>query len=387
MLAQGRLVGVQSSVMVLLSFLSAGFGIGVWASNLPVLAERAHLGEARLGLVLLCFAVGAIIAMMTASFLLARLGAGRVSAISAILFGLCMVLVGRIDGFGTATVTVFLCGLTFGTLDVAMNKATATIEARKGRPIMASFHAAFSTGTLIAALVYAQFLAAGLTMAASLTLSGLVIIAMAAAAALIGRGSDWSDPPPVPGRAAPPPAPGRLVLILGVMAAVAFMAEGALMDWGPYYMVHILGSSESAGAYGYACFAGMVTLGRLVGDRAKRLLGAVRLFILSALLVALALAIIITVPVLAVAILAMGLAGLGVANMVPLVFSSAGQIGGADGGRAMSRVIGMGYASVLVAPACIGFIAQSSSLQFGLGLVVVITAAVTALAPFLVPHK
>lgn len=387
MLAQGGLVRVQSSVMVLLSFLSAGFGIGVWASNLPVLAERARLSEAELGLVLLCFAVGAIIAMTGASFLLARLGAGRVSVASALLFGLCVILVGQISGFAVATAIVFLCGLTFGTLDVAMNKATATIEARKGRPIMASYHAAFSAGTLVAALVYAQFLSAGLSMAASLALAGLIILSMATIAAVVGRGSDWSDPPPAPGRAAPLPAPGRLVLILGIMAAVAFMAEGALMDWGPYYLVHVLGSSESAGAYGYACFAGMVTLGRLVGDRAKRILGAVRLFILSALLVAVALAIMITIPVMMVAILAMGLAGLGIANMVPLVFSSAGQIGGADGGRAMSRVIGMGYASVLVAPACIGFIAQSSSLQFGLGLVVVIIAAVTALGPYLAPQK
>lgn len=383
MMAQGTVGMARPSTMVRLSFLSAGFGIGVWATNLPVLAQRAGLGEAQLGLMLLCFAAGAILAMMRASVLLRRAGAGTVSAVSAGLFGVCMALVGQISGFRSAAGVAFLCGLTFGTLDVAMNKATATLELRKGRPIMASFHALFSAGTLLAAIVYAQFLSFGLSMTTSLGVAGLLIVLTATTAGVLGRGSDWTDPPVASHGTAAPPAPGRRVLILGVMAAVAFMAEGALMDWGPYYMVHMLGTAESTGAYGYACFAGMMTLGRLVGDRAKRMIGAVPLFAASALLVAASLAAIVLMPWVPVAMIAMGCAGLGIANMVPLVFSSAGQIGAADGGRAMSTVIGMGYGAILVAPAGIGLIAQNSSLRISLGLVVLIVAAVTILSRFL----
>lgn len=80
------------------------------------------------------------------------------------------------------------------------------------------------------------------------------------------------------------------MLVLGTLAFVIFLAEGAIMDWAAVYLVRVIGTSESIGAAGYAIFAGMMLLGRLLGDRANRALGPSRLFRISVAAVALSMA-------------------------------------------------------------------------------------------------
>lgn len=160
------------------------------------------------------------------------------------------------------------------------------------------------------------------------------------------------------------------VVLLGTIAFLAFFAEGAILDWIAIYVVRVVEATESTGALVYAVFASAMTLGRLIGDRAKLRLGAVRLFRLGAMMVAGGFALILLVPVLPVIIGAVALCGLGVANLVPLIFSEAGRFGGQDGGKAMSRVMTMGYAGILIGPAIIGFVAEFASLPAGLWLVV-----------------
>lgn len=160
------------------------------------------------------------------------------------------------------------------------------------------------------------------------------------------------------------------VVLLGTIAFLAFFAEGAILDWIAIYVVRMVEATESTGALVYAVFASAMTLGRLIGDRAKLRLGAVRLFRLGAMMVAGGFALILLVPVLPVIIGAVALCGLGVANLVPLIFSEAGRFGGQDGGKAMSRVMTMGYAGILIGPAIIGFVAEFASLPAGLWLVV-----------------
>ncbi len=110
-------------------------------------------------------------------------------------------------------------------------------------------------------------------------------------------------------------------------------------------------------------------LGRLVGDHANRILGPLRLFQLSMALVVLAMAVFLAAGSAGLAMGALALFGLGMANVIPLIFSAAGRLGAGDGGRSLSRVLTMGYAGILLGPALIGFIAELSSLRISLGLV------------------
>lgn len=358
-------------------FLAAGLGIGTWGANLPALGRRASMSEGDIGIVLLCFAAGAVLAMTNASRLIARFGAGRTAATAAALFGLGIISVTQANSMASAALIATLLGVTFGTLDVTMNSEAASLELRARRPLMASLHAVFSLGTLAAAMGYGGLVVAGFSDLACLVFAGsaIALIALACWGYLpqeIATVAGAADPALKRGSA----TIGR-VLLLGAVAFMAFFAEGAILDWIAIYTVRVIGAEESTGALVYAVFACAMTLSRMVGDRAKLRLGAVRLFRVGALMVAAGLALTLLLPSLPVVIVAIGLCGLGVANLIPLIFSEAGRFGGHDGGKAMSRVMTMGYAGILIGPALIGFVAEYASLPAGLWVVVLALVAIS----------
>lgn len=357
----------RSSIILSTCFLAAGLGVGTWGANLPALGRRARLDESGIGLVLLCFAATAILAMNRAPWLMQRMGPERLAVISAGLFGLGMACVGLVSQIAVAALVAGFCGLSFGTLDVSMNSRAAALEAAAGRPVMSRFHAQFSGGTLVGALAYAGLSHAGTGSPAILALAGAAIAAGAVAAfTLTSAPPGGADPH---ARGASDARPDRQALVLGLLAFMIFMAEGAIMDWGAVYLVRVRGTTESLGATGYAFFAASMLLGRLVGDRANRILGPLRLFRLSMALVVAAMAVFLASGSAALAMAALAVFGLGMANVIPLIFSAAGRLGAGDAGRSLSRVLTMGYAGILLGPALIGFVAEASSLRVSLGLV------------------
>lgn len=351
-------------------FLAAGLGIGTWGANLPALGRRASMSEGDIGIVLLCFAAGAVLAMTNAARVMVRFGAGRSAATAAILFGLGIIAVTQAEGMVSAALIATLIGISFGALDVTMNNEAASLERHAARPVMASLHAIFSLGTLASSMAYAAIVAAGGRDFLCLFLTGIAIVGIAL---LSWRGLPHDGSPAKTGterKATGTGVPLVRVLLLGGIAFLAFFAEGAILDWIAIYVVRIVGADESAGALVYAVFASAMTFGRLIGDRAKMRLGALRLFRIGTLMVAFGFTLILLAPVLPVIFAAIVFCGLGVANLIPLIFSEAGRFGAGDGGKAMSRVMTMGYAGILIGPALIGFVAEFASLPVGLWLVV-----------------
>lgn len=355
-----------------LCFLAAGLGIGTWGANLPALGRRAALSEGEIGLVLLFFAAGAVFAMGRAPWIIRKFGSGRSAAVAAILFGLGIMSLGLPVNVISAAIVATLTGTCFGTLDVTMNNEAIGLEKAAERPIMSSFHAIFSLGTLISALLYAGLVRSGVSETLCMSLLGLTV----GAAALVG----WAGLRPVidaPSSvtASTPHGPvsgssKRPVLMLGSVAFLAFFAEGAILDWIAVFVVRVVGATESSGALSYAVFASAMTLGRFGGDYAKRKLGAISLLRNGAYLVVMGFAAVLVLPSLPIVLISMVFCGIGVANLIPLIFSSAGLLPGADGGKAMSQVMTMGYAGILIGPAIIGFLAELLTLSGSLWLVV-----------------
>ncbi|MDT1064566.1 MFS transporter [Paracoccus sp. CPCC 101403] len=354
-------------------FLAGGFGIGTWGANLPAPGRRAALDESGIGIVLLCFAAGAILAMNRTPQMIARIGAARLATLAVGLFGMGIALVATAAQFGVAMVIAGLCGAAFGALDVSMNSHAADLEARAKRPIMSTLHAMFSGGTLAGAMAYAALARGGMGSSSILLGAGCIILAIAAATFL--RTSPAPDHNATIDHRSAAAKPGLSALRLGLLAFVIFLAEGAIMDWSAVYLVRVLGTTESTGAAGYGVFAAAMLTGRLAGDRVNQVLGPLRLFALGTALVTVSLAgLLLSDSVLAVFV-ALILCGLGMSNIIPLIFSTAGRLGAADGGRSLSRVLTMGYAGILLGPAMIGFVAEASSLQFSLMLVLTSVAA------------
>lgn len=363
-------------------YLAGGVGQGSWAASLPAISIRLSLDKGELGLVLLGFAVGAIFAMTNIARFIPRFGTARLCRVSGVSFGMALLAVPHCGNVFVLALVVILAGAAFGTLDIVMNTEASFLERRIGRHIMSSFHAVFSVGGLMGAAICGQILRSGGNVVLCLGAAGIVVMALSALAA--ARSASPADQASGPSQPAQPSSrlttqQRRRLLLIGGVNFLALFAEGAIMDWTTIYLVSTVGTSESLAAFGFAIFAGMMAAGRAMGDIATRWLGPVRVMRWGAAAVAISLATVLLMSHVGVIFVALAFCGLGIANIVPAIFSTAGRIGGTAAGAAISRVSTMGYSGLLAGPPFIGFLAQATSLTISLS-VVAMAAVVIAMS-------
>ena len=75
-------IGPKQRLSTRLAFLTAGLAMAAWAPLVPYVKAQLGLGEAELGLLLLCLGVGSLMAMPLTGVLAARLGCRRVVLIA-----------------------------------------------------------------------------------------------------------------------------------------------------------------------------------------------------------------------------------------------------------------------------------------------------------------
>lgn len=342
-------------------FFVNGLGLGLWAGHVPALKTLHGLDDAALGLTLLGMALGAVVAMPLTGPAAARYGSRRCTIAAGIVYGVGLGLPFLALGPFALAAAVLLLGGANGAMDVSMNTQASAIERRYGRPIMSSFHAFFSLGGVAGALLAGAFIAAlpagawgmvpaGLAIAATVLIAGRWLIADS------GQGQGFS-------------LPGRAALGVGLLALLAMMAEGAVLDWSAVFIASATEAAAAVAAMGYAAFSVAMTVGRLTGDCVVRRLGRGRTLGLSATLAALAIMLALSKGTV-VAILGFGLAGLGLANAVPVLFSAGARLPGLAPGVGVAMVATMGYAGFLLGPPLIGVTAETAGLRWALLLVV-----------------
>lgn len=387
-------------------FFANGFVFGNWVPRIPAVQEELGLGEGRLGLALLGSAVGALLAMPATGWLVGRYGSRPVTTAAVLLCCLTLALPPLAVGVATLGLGLLVFGAGFGALDVSMNAQGVAVERRYGRPILSSFHAAFSFGGLAGAGVAGPVAGAGVAPLPHLLVVGALsaVGGVAASRALLPASADAGraglDPAAVepgatgggPAVSAAPDAKRRVgarlprrLLLLGAVAFACLLAEGAIADWSAVYMDANLGTGPGLAAAGFAAFSLTMAVGRLLGDRFAAAWGPVALVRRGGALVAAALGLALLADQPAAAVVGFAGVGVGLAAIVPVVFSAAGQTSGLAPGPAIAAVSTMGYTGFLVGPPAIGLLAEAASLPIALGVVVGMGVAMAALAGSVAP--
>ena len=147
-----------------------------------------------------------------------------------------------------------------------------------------------------------------------------------------------------------------LIYLIGLMALFSMVPEGSVLDWAALYLQQEKGADIATAGLAFAAFSGTMSIMRFLGDGVRNRFGAVRTLRISALIGASGLLVASIAPTPWIAILAFAFSGLGIANMVPIAFSAAGNQPGTSSGIALSMVTLMGYSGILVAPSAIGFV-------------------------------
>jgi hypothetical protein len=354
-------------------FLANGLGIGSWAAAIPRIKGDLGLSDAGLSIALLAFAAGAITAMPLVGVFAHRLRSGLASVIAGFAFAAALAAIGFAPTLEILSVATFLAGMTNGAMDVTMNANASDVERRWDRPIMSSFHAAFSLGGAAGALLGAWLGGVG-TVWGLLGPALLSLLLVAGAVPFLGReGGGFSG--------AALAAPSRRLLPLAALAFVLMATEGSIGDWSGTYLARS-GVAPGATAAAYAAFSLLMISGRIVGDGIVGAMGPRATVGLGALISAAGLGVSAAWPGLAGGIIGFGLVGAGLSNVVPILFSAAGRTG-SSAAAGIASAATAGYAGLLIGPVAIGAVASAVDLRSA----IVMLAAVALLAALFAMSK
>ena len=361
---QGQIMQVEAQARaarwaIAAMFMANGFVMGAWAPQIPLLMPRHDVTESVLGLLILVLGLGAVSAMLFAGRLISVHGGRRVLSWFSLALIPVLPMVVFSPNLWVLALFMAVFGAMVGCMDVAMNAQAVEIERRLGRAIMSSSHGFWSLGGFIGGSVGSYIIAVWGSEVQSVATA--VVVATLVLGAMPFLMPDAPVAPVAVMQAAPRTRlfPKDLhVWLLGFLALFSMVPEGAVLDWAAIYLQKELGADLFVSGLGFAFFAGAMAVMRFLGDSVRNRFGAVRTLRLSGLLGAAGLMGGALAPTDWVAIASFAVAGLGVANMVPILFSAAGNHPNLPSASAISIVTMVGYCGILVAPSSIGFLAE-----------------------------
>ena len=367
-----RVIGAREAHATRAFFFIGGFGSASWAPLVPVLRERLAIGDDVLGLLLLCIGIGSLATMPLSGALSARLGCRRVLVATGILFACTLLAVTLVDSLWTAVPVILVFGALMGCLDVVINVAAVIVEKGIGRRIMSGMHAFWSMGGFIGAGLYGVWVGIlGLTAFQSTAIAAGIVLALT-----VGFGRNLI--PYGGGGGSLIAIPRGIVVFVGITAFIAFLSEGAVMDWSGVYLTVVRGMDLALAGVGFSVFSAAMLTMRFLGDRVVQRIGQRPVAVGGALLTLVGILLIMFAPVDALLYFGFFAIGIGSANIVPVFFSLMGRKNVMPIGTAVSAVSTMGYLGILAGPAAIGFISSATNLQTAFGMLAVLSIAQAA---------
>lgn len=367
-----RVIGAREAHATRAFFFIGGFGSASWAPLVPVLRERLAIGDDVLGLLLLCIGIGSLATMPLSGALSARLGCRRVLVATGILFACILLAVTLVDSLWTAVPVILVFGALMGCLDVVINVAAVIVEKGIGRRIMSGMHAFWSLGGFVGAGLYGVWVGIlGLTAFQSTAIAAGIVLALT-----VGFGRNLI--PYGGGGGSLVALPHGIVVFVGITAFIAFLSEGAVMDWSGVYLTAVRGMDLALAGVGFSVFSAAMLTMRFLGDRVVQRIGQRPVAVGGALLTLVGILLIMFAPVDALLYFGFFAIGIGSANIVPVFFSLMGRQNVMPIGTAVSAVSTMGYLGILAGPAAIGFISSATNLQTAFGMLAVLSIAQAA---------
>ncbi|MER6322845.1 MFS transporter [Streptomyces coelicoflavus] len=362
-----------------------GFVFAGWVVRIPAIKEQTGASASALGLALLGVSAGAVVTMTLTGRLVRRYGSHPVTVACAVLLCLSIALPPLTHSALALGAVLLVFGSAYGGINVAFNSAAVDLVAVLGRPIMPSFHAAFSLGGMVGAGL-GGLVAGSLSPTRhllALTVTGLLVTLVAGRALLRCE-------PAVPPDRAPEENSGRggaprrldrrtrrLVVTFGLIALCTAYGEGAMADWGALHLEQDLDASPGLAAAGYSCFALAMTVGRLTGTTLLERLGRTATVVAGGTTAVAGMLLGSLAPSVGVALFGFAITGLGLANIFPVAVERAGALGGPSGVATAST---LGYGGMLLGPPAIGFMADWFSLPAALTSVAALAAVAVLVA-------
>lgn len=386
----------------------------IFASLLPRYPEiKADLGltNAAFGFAIAAFPVGAVLAGLSAGPLVRRFRSSRVAIVATVLSSLGILLAGNSPAWLALAAGLFVAGAMDSITDVAQNSHGLRVQRLYGRSILNSFHAVWSVGAVMGGLLGAAAAGMALPRPLHLSLAAVIFSLMAVLSyRLLLPGQEPAEPAAEKdaaeghsaegNRAGGRPGgdvtrsgnmSGQSMAKYGVLLALVMIASaGALVEdsgstWSAIYLAGSLEASAFMAGAGFVALQGMQFVGRILGDRMVDRFGQRAVARSGGFIVLLGMGFALMVPTVIGSVIGFGLAGFGVATLIPAAMHAADELPGFRPGAGLTIVSWLLRLGFLFAPPLVGAIADASSLRLGLVVVPVAGLLVMVFAQVLAP--
>lgn len=364
----------KSRLAVMLAFLANGTLMATWVSRIPVIQAKLVLSDGELGLLLTGLSAGLLTALIISAELITRFGSRRVLQVSSLVSCLALPFLMIISQPIFLFAILFVFGGGISAADVSMNEQAVFVERNAGRPLMSSFHGGYSAGGLCGALIGAGIAALPelSPLIHFLIIAGIIsIVIVSIIPHLIQIELNTGK------RTKIFFLPERAVWMLGAIAFCCSIGEGTVASWGAVYLTQVLKTDAAFAALGFAAFSLTMTIMRLFGDFLTRLWPPALIIRAGGLIASLGILAASITNNRIVVVAGLAAVGVGVANIIPLLFSNAGNIPGISPESGIAGVATIGYFGFLVGPSLIGFASEAtSSLRFAFMLSALIVGTI-----------
>ena len=351
---------------VSLFYFSMGLCFASWASRIPDIKTMLHLSEGDLGSILFAVPVGQLVIMPFSGKLVTRFGSKNILIFSLFFYAGSLVILGLAKTAWELSGALFIFGI-FGNLaNISVNTQGVDTETLFKKAIMSSFHGAWSIAGFSGALVGLGMLALELSpLHHFMIIAVLVLIIILFANKFLIRAKEKirSEKQKFFSK------PDSALIWLGVIGFCCMASEGVMFDWSGVYFKEIIKAPGALVIVGYTSFMIMMASGRFLADFMIRKFGRKKILQISGVLMSTGLFIAVIFPYIIPSTIAFMMVGLGVASVVPTIYSVAGKNPNVPPGEALTIVSSVSFLGFLMGPPVIGYIAEVSSLRVSFGII------------------
>ncbi len=364
-----QLIKNRFSIGVL--FLLCGLNFATWATRIPDFKYLLHLSDAALGTVLMGLPLGSLVSLPLAGWLISKFNSRMICIVAVFLYMLIIPII----GFSANSYMLFVCLFFFGMagdiLNIAMNTQVVALEAKMNKIIMSSFHAIFSIGLMLGALLGGYLSRKGYDFQTHFYLIAIInLLSIPVFYTNLLKDETKKEEEQKPKSSIL--NLGRYLTILALVAFCGMLCEGAMADWITLYFKEDVQFSTYATTIGFSSFALAMVVGRFTGDYISQNFGVRNILTLNGLLISLGMILTLFVPMVEVKIVGCFLTGLGISTIVPLIYSQAGNQKNIEPAIAIAGVSTIAYIGFLIGPVLIGYLADFLNLQNALFLLVIL---------------
>lgn len=340
---------------VTLLFYINGFITGAWAIQIAQFAPRFNVTDQVISYYILTFGFGALVMMPISGILMVKFGSRQIVRISALLASSALILMGLMSHTLSLLISLFALGAMIGTMNVTMNSNAVIIEKNLSKAILSSCHCFWSVGLFSAGLI-GGYIVEQYGFFIHILFSGSIAILLT----LLASPYIFKDLPAKITKTSQKKQLPRscTIYIIGLMAIMSMIPECAVVDWSSRYLLKNLHTTTEIASLAFAFFAATMAFCRLIGDIIRDKFDSVLIIRVSALTTGASLVMAATLTSPWQVITAFAIGGIGIANLIPIIFSAAGKMQGVPTSTGMTIVTTLGYLGTLLAPAPIGYIAD-----------------------------